>query len=151
MLTAIEIAKFPLIVNLILEDNGKVLLLYRKNTLTYKNHYALPAGKVEAGQSLVSNIIREAKEEIGIGFNLNQPDLVLTLWAKYAHEGKVIEDVSFFFKGRNYEGEIINAEPHKHDHLRWFPLDALPNNIIPMTRVGLEAYAQGKTYAEYIE
>jgi ADP-ribose pyrophosphatase YjhB (NUDIX family) len=82
---------FPLIVNLILEQNGKVLFIYRENTNTYNHLYALPAGKVEKGESLKQSIIREAKEEVGIDLHEDDLELVTTLWARYIYEAlKVI-------------------------------------------------------------
>lgn len=149
MVTQQLTATFPLIVNLILEKDNKVLLLYRQNTKTYNKLYALPAGKVERGESLKANIIREAAEEIGIRLMPEDLDLVLTLWAKYAYEEKDVEDVGFFFKASRYQGNIINAEPHKHGHLIWADWSFLPENMVPQTYAGLKAYRSGFTYAEY--
>jgi 8-oxo-dGTP pyrophosphatase MutT (NUDIX family) len=143
---------YPLIVNLILEREDKILMIYREHTKVYQNAYALPAGKVEKGESLKQNIIREAKEEIGITLHPDDVTLAVTLWAKYKNEaGDAIEDVGFFFKASRYEGEVINAEPHKHGHVKWVVLSDLPENTLPFTRVALEAYREGKEYVEYVE
>lgn len=146
-----DIDTYPLIVNLILEKDNKVLFVYRKNTKSYNNVYGLPAGKVEKGESLKQNIIREAYEEIGITVLPEDLELAITLYAKYTYNEKLIEDVGFFFKAIKYQGEVVNAEPHKHSHIRWINLDNLPEDIVPHTRVALEAYVQGKSYAEYGE
>lgn len=142
---------YPLIVNLILEREGKIVMIYREHTKVYQNAYALPAGKVEKGESLKHNIIREAKEEIGITLHPDDVSLAVTLWADYKNEaGDHIEDVGFFFKASRYEGEVINAEPHKHGHIKWVSLNELPENTLTFTRVALEAYRDGKDYVEYV-
>jgi 8-oxo-dGTP pyrophosphatase MutT (NUDIX family) len=143
---------YPLIVNLILEREDKILMIYREHTKVYQNAYALPAGKVEKGESLKQNIIREAKEEIGITLHPDDVTLAVTLWAKYNNEaGDPIEDVGFFFKASGYEGEVINAEPHKHGHVKWVALSNLPENTLPFTQVALEAYREGEEYVEYVD
>ena len=142
---------YPLIVNLILEREGKILMIYRQNTKVYNNAYALPAGKVEKGESLKQNIIREAKEEIGITLHPDNITLAVTLWADYKNEaGEHIEDVGFFFKATKFEGEPINAEPHKHGYVKWIPLNEIPENTLPFTKVALDAYRQGREYVEYV-
>lgn len=144
-------ATYPLVVNLILEQDNKVLMLYRKHTPIYNNMYGLPTGKVEFGESLKGNLIREAKEELGIDLDPSDLEFVLTMWASYVYEGKHIEDVGFVFKATKFKGEIVNAEPHKHDHLKWFSFDNLPQDIQPHTGAVLKAYMLGQSYVEYIE
>lgn len=142
---------YPLIVNLILERDGKILMIYRENTKVYNNAYALPAGKVEKGESLKHNIIREAKEEIGIRLHPDEVSLAVTLWANYKNEvGDHIEDVGFFFKATQFDGEPINAEPHKHGCVKWIQLNEIPENTLPFTKVALDAYREGREYVEYV-
>ncbi len=146
------IDQYPLIVNLILECDGKILMIYRQNTSVYKNVYGLPAGKVEKGESLKHNMIREAHEEIGIHLDPKDIELAVTLWAKYHNEkGDPVEDVGFFFKATRYTGEIVNAEPHKHGHLKWVNIDDLPQDTLLFTKIALSAYRQGLNYVEYTE
>lgn len=141
---------YPLIVNLILEQNDKILMIFRENTKVYQNAYALPAGKVEKGESLIENIVREAKEEVGITLLPQDLSLAVTLWAKYHNEaGEPIEDVGFFFKATRFDGEVVNAEPHKHGHLKWVRVNDVPENTLTFTKVALEAYRQGISYVEY--
>jgi len=54
-----------LTVDAIIPYKGKIVLIKRKNE-PYKDHYALPGGIVEYGESVESALIREAKEETGL-------------------------------------------------------------------------------------
>lgn len=127
-------------------------MIYRENTKVYRNAYGLPAGKVEKGASLKDNIIREAKEEVGITLLPEDLTLAVTLWAKYSNEsGEHIEDMGFFFKARKYSGEAVNVEPHKHGHLKWVNLNEIPESTLTFTKVALDAYSRGEKYVEYLD
>ncbi len=75
--------------NVIIED-GKILLLYRKD----EDHWEVPGGKVEEGESPTETAVREAKEEIGVDVELKKPffsgefqhDGELFLWHGYLAE-----------------------------------------------------------------
>ena len=58
--------KIPgLTVDIILEENNKVLMIRRKGE-TYHNHLALPGGFVDYGEPVEISAVREAHEELGI-------------------------------------------------------------------------------------
>ena len=59
------------------------------------------------------------------------------------------ERVDFFLKVKAWEGEIQNREPEKCDDLAWFPLEALPDNLIRYVRFALENYQKGLLYSEF--
>ena len=59
------------------------------------------------------------------------------------------EKVEFFFLASKWENEPKNNEPEKCDHAEWFPLDNLPENLVPKMKFVLDQYAQGKTFSEY--
>ncbi len=46
-----------------------------------------------------------------------------------------------------WEGEPVNAEPHKRARVEWFPLDRLPPDTYLYTAAGVERYRQGAPYA----
>lgn len=50
----------------ILRKNDAVALLLRANTNWMKNHYGLPAGKVENDESFLACAVRETEEEVGL-------------------------------------------------------------------------------------
>ncbi len=47
-------------------ENGKILLLWKNK----QQHYEIPGGKVEEGESIEEAAIRETKEEIGCDVNI---------------------------------------------------------------------------------
>jgi hypothetical protein len=56
--------------------------------------------------------------------------------------------VSFFFSAIRWRGEPRNLEPHKADDLRWFPLEALPEAMVPYVRGAIERWQAGVLYGE---
>jgi 8-oxo-dGTP diphosphatase len=140
--------QYPLIVNLILEKDGQILFLYRENTSSFAHSYSLPSGKVEKGQSLKDNLIREAKEELGIYLEPDDLTLCLVMPARYESAGDIIEDIGFYFKAHRYSGTLQNAEPHKHSHIKWVDVDNLPDKTLSFVRTALHAYKNGQTYIE---
>ncbi|MNR58097.1 hypothetical protein D3C85_1790150 [compost metagenome] len=47
-----------------------------------------------------------------------------------------------------WNGNVQNMEPHKCDDLSWFPLSALPENLIAEVRFALEKIQQGIFFSE---
>ncbi len=54
---------------IIRRSDGSIVLVKRKNP-PFKNHYALPGGFVEYGETVEAAAIREAKEETGLEVQL---------------------------------------------------------------------------------
>ncbi len=48
---------------------GEIVLIRRKNP-PYQNHFALPGGFVEVGETVEAAVVREAKEETGLDIEL---------------------------------------------------------------------------------
>lgn len=48
---------------------GKIVLIRRKNP-PYQNHFALPGGFVDVGETVEAAVVREAKEETGLDIEL---------------------------------------------------------------------------------
>jgi ADP-ribose pyrophosphatase YjhB (NUDIX family) len=88
-------------------------------------------------------ICREAHEEAGIGI---APDDLT--FAQVVHRADRGERVSFFFSAGRWRGEPRNMEPHKADDFGWFPLDALPDNMVPYVRRAIERWRAGAFYGE---
>jgi 8-oxo-dGTP pyrophosphatase MutT (NUDIX family) len=50
----------------IVEFSDKRILLIKRRTVPFKGYWALPGGRVEAGETVEQTVIREAKEETGL-------------------------------------------------------------------------------------
>ncbi|MGW7449597.1 hypothetical protein ACWGJO_40475, partial [Kitasatospora sp. NPDC054795] len=52
--------------------------------------------------------------------------------------------LQLFFRPARHTGQVRNAEPHKCEELRWWPLDHLPTDIVPYTAHALGEIGRGK-------
>lgn len=124
----------------ILTKEKEVLLLKRKNTGYQDGKYGLPSGHLEPDEFPIKCIEREVMEELGVKVNnINYSSTIFnTTETPY---------VNLFFTG-DILGEPKNCEPDKCDDMRWFNLEALPDNLTPEVRQALENYKQNKYYSE---
>ncbi len=105
----------------------KVLLSRRFNTGWKDGWYSLIAGHLDGNESVSDSMIREAKEESGI--EIAKKDLVpLT---SVHHKTEDSEYVDFFFAVKKWKGEPQIKEPNKCDDMSWFPIDKLPEKLLP--------------------
>jgi 8-oxo-dGTP diphosphatase len=88
--------------------------------------------------------VREALEEAGVVLKPEDAQVIHVMNRKSNDER-----VDFFVVVTGWEGEIQNMEPDKCDDLSWFPLEALPANMIPYVRRGIENYQRGVFYSEF--
>lgn len=130
-------------VYLVLERGDEVLLLRRFNTGYEDGNYGLIAGHLEAGESAVAGIVREAREEAGI--EVREDDLRLV---HVVHRNVGDGRMGLFFRCRRWIGAPVNVEPHKCDDLSWFDRDRLPTNTIPYIRRALDLARHGTAYSD---
>lgn len=131
---------------LILEQDGKILLMRRFQTGYMDGNYSLPAGHVDPGELPIETMIREAKEEIGLDIVANDIEFVHVAY-ELPHD-ETGNRVDFYFKTTNWSGEPVIVEPHKCDALLWASVDDLPENMIPKVRKALEAYRDKILYGQ---
>lgn len=108
----------------------EVLLQLRRGTGYMDGHWAAAvAGHVERGESVLEAARREAAEEAGID------DVELVPWCAMQRTGRtgdpIDERVDYFFTAESWAGTPRVMEPEKSADLRWFPLDALPDPVVP--------------------
>jgi 8-oxo-dGTP pyrophosphatase MutT (NUDIX family) len=133
-------------VMLLLIRDGAVLLAERSGTGFADGWFNLPSGKLEDGEDAAAAICRETHEEIGLRLDRRSLSLASTVHFRNEHgEGRL----GLFFRARWWEGEPVNAEPHKCARIRWFPVDALPANTYPYTRVGVDLFRTRQNFAAY--
>ncbi len=131
-------------VHLLLLDGDRVLFGRRENTGYEDGAYHVPSGHLEADESVVQALIREAKEEVGVSI---KPEHVK--FSHVMHNSSSGGRVAFFFTVCEWEGEPDNREPEKCSELRWFPLNALPDHMIDYCRMALANVAAGSAFSVY--
>lgn len=136
-------------VYLVLRRQNQVLLLQRANTGYQDGKYGLVAGHLDGDEVATEAMAREAKEEAGI--TINPADLRFVHLVHRLNRNEVGQErVDIFFETRKWGGDIVNTEPHKCSDLRWFDIDDLPSEILPLVGHVLHDIVAGKTYSEYL-
>jgi 8-oxo-dGTP diphosphatase len=107
----------------------RVLLQLRRNTGFMDDHWAAAAaGHVEKGETAYDAARREAAEEVGVG----DLELEFVTAMQRTQGGEPIDErIDFFFTCRSWSGEPRIMEPRKAAAMEWFPLDALPDPVVP--------------------
>lgn len=132
-------------VHLFLIKDDQILLARRFQTGYEDGNYSVPAGHVEKAESATAAMIRESREEIGVSIRL--ADLRPIHVMHRSKDGE--ERVDFFFECKKWTGDVLNQEPEKCDDLRWFPMNELPENIVPYISSAVEYYERSISYSEY--
>ena len=142
--------RFKLIpaVYLILRQDDKVLLLRRANTGYQDGRYSLIAGHLDGDELATVGMVREAKEEAGIV--VAQEDLEFVHLAHRLTRNQIGQErIDLFFECRVWGGTVTNMEPVKCDDLRWFNIENLPPETLPLISRVLADINNGKNYSEY--
>ncbi|MFF1870647.1 NUDIX domain-containing protein [Streptomyces sp. CB03911] len=128
--------------HLVIVDDGLVLLGRRRNSSFADGCWHLPAGHLEPGESITAGMAREAREELGIGIDPAGLELLHVLHHLDADDtgGRL----QLFFRPVVYTGQVSNREPEKCHELRWWPLDGLPEQVVPYTARALAEIALGR-------
>ena len=121
---------------IIINDKDEILLMKRKTgTKLEKGMWSRPGGTLEFGETAEETVKREIKEELGIDIEVKFHDY---------SENIVNEDgkhwVALGFIGKIISGEPKNLEPHKHEEIKWFPLNNLPEDLSSYTKNAIEIY-----------
>ncbi|PXX58828.1 ADP-ribose pyrophosphatase YjhB (NUDIX family) [Nocardia tenerifensis] len=131
-------------VHLVLRRGDDVLFGQRQNTGFEDGAWHLPSGHLEADESVIAALIREADEEIGVTI---KPEDVH--FAHIMHNSSSGGRMTFFFTVRNWQGESKNQEPDKCAELHWFSADELPEHMIDYCRVAMQSIADGNSFSVY--
>ncbi|MFF0458682.1 NUDIX domain-containing protein [Nocardia africana] len=131
-------------VHLLLRRGDEVLFGLRENTGYEDGAWHLPAGHLEADESVVDALVREADEEIGVC--IAREDV---RFAHLMHNSSSGGRMALFFLVDRWEGGPENREPEKCGALGWFPIDNLPNRMIDYCRAALEHIAADRQFSVY--
>jgi 8-oxo-dGTP pyrophosphatase MutT (NUDIX family) len=123
-------------------QGDSILLLRRCNTGYEDGNYSVIAGHLDGGETVVTAMCREAREEAGIELDEDDTQVV-----GVTHRlGPKDEYFDFYLVADTWHGEVRNMEPHKCDEPRWVSLDSLPENTVPYVAVAIRAWQGGEWF-----
>ncbi|YAL84283.1 dihydrofolate reductase [Dermacoccaceae bacterium W4C1] len=125
------------------ERGTEVLLQLRQGTGFMDGWWGCgAAGHVEAGESAWDAAIGEAREELGI--TVSPTDLVpVATVQRHSLTGLPNEQRSdMFFTCAQWSGEPAVMEPDKSAGIAWFPVDDLPDRVVPHEHLVLGSLPQ---------
>ena len=124
----------------IIYDEEKRLILFEKRT--DNGMWCVPGGALELGETLEEALSREVKEETSL--DIWDPvlyDVKASVHMIYPNKDEVYyTDVLYIVT--KFKGELKHDEESKE--LRWFPIDSLPENIMPTQTEYLERFVKEK-------
>ena len=102
----------------LVRSDGRLLLAQRPMGKTMAGLWEFPGGKIESGESPQGALVRELREELGIG--VSESDLEAFAFASHAYEKFHL--LMPVFLSRKWEGEI---EPREGQKLAWVSSDEI--------------------------
>jgi 8-oxo-dGTP diphosphatase len=131
-------------VHVILRRGGRILLLRRAGDTYASGQLCLPSGHMEEGESIVAAAARETLEETGIALDPGTLRHVLSIHQR--NLGTRHARIGFAFTPSTWDGEPVNAEPHKHSELVWADPGILPPDTVDYTAAVITAVENGLTF-----
>jgi 8-oxo-dGTP pyrophosphatase MutT (NUDIX family) len=130
-------------VHLLLLRDGQVLLGRRSNTGYGDGAYEPPSGRLDERETIVEAAVRVAAAAAGIAL-----DPACVTLAHVMHDVSGAGRIAFFLTAEGWDGPPAVARGGYSD-LGWFPLDALPANMIDRARVAVRNFAAGGCFSTY--
>ncbi len=132
---------------LVLEKDGKILLLKRANSGYRDGWYSMIAGHKDKGETIRTCIVREAMEEAGIAVQNEDLRLIHVIHRTDLDDGE--ERYDFFFTTDAWTGDIRNMEPEKCAEIAWFDIHNLPEMTIPYIKTFNDYHKNASPYSEH--
>lgn len=129
---------------LLCRGDGRILLLERANTGYADGQLCPPSGHLEAGESVLSGALREAREEVGVEIAPEHLHHVHTVHHRTpGGEGRI----GIFFLAETWTGEPGNREPEKCAGLLWADPAQPPPHTVPYTAAALAQIHEGRAFS----
>lgn len=110
------------IVSCFCENNGKILLLHRRDDAPQGRTWGVPAGKVEKNEDIKQAIIRELLEETGMSFSQNMLKYFSKVFVRYPD----YDFIYHIFSTHLVDKKNVRIDPKEHKEFRWVtPKNAL--------------------------
>ncbi|MCZ0975884.1 NUDIX domain-containing protein [Streptomyces albulus] len=134
-------------VHLYLErPDGTVLLgLRHRDSAFAPSTWHVLAGHCEQ-ESAITCLIREAREEAGL--QIQPQDIELVHVVHHIDRAGDQPRMGLFFRARTWTGEPELREPDKCTQWKFWDPAALPDDLVPYTRVAIEGIRTGRLYSE---
>ena len=122
------------------------MLLQRRQNTGYMDGcwVAGAAGHVEPRETARQAAVREAAEELGVKIDPADLTLVTVLQRTDGTDAPREQRVEWFWTVTRWSGEPSIQEPRKASDLRWWSLDALPEQTADYERAVLDALRDGE-------
>jgi len=140
-----ELFMLPPFISVILKKENQILLVKRKKAKYYSGYFVFPGGKVDQGETVFSAAKRELEEELGISLDVQSSRIIHVCHFKRENG---FEGLDFYVLATEWRGEIKNLEPEKHEEIKWFEINNLPENIADNHKNGLDQINKNIFYSE---
>ncbi|MFC8852471.1 NUDIX domain-containing protein [Streptomyces sp. NPDC057144] len=134
-------------VHLYLErPDGTVLLgLRHPDSAFAPSTWHVLAGHCEQ-ENAIDCLIREAREEAGL--HIDRKDVELVHVVHHIGQPRNPPRMGLFFRARTWSGEPVLSEPDKCTQWKFWDPTALPDNLVPYTRLAIAKIQDGELYSE---
>lgn len=104
---------------------GKILLV-KRGTVPFRGYWALPGGRMEAGESIEQTVVREVKEETGLDVQVER------VIGEYVEKG-VEGDVEYEYFPTCFLVKVVGGEARRQENeiqeIKLFGLSGLPQPL----------------------
>lgn len=137
--------KFYAATYLVLVKNGQILLSKRTNIDYQDGNYSLVSGHFEYSETAKQCVTRESKEKIDI--DIRPDDLTVShIMHRFTPDRTYIDVyltcIAWKKTPKNMETKVCNR-------IKWFPLNDLPENMVPEVKLALKNIQKRIFYGEF--
>ncbi len=136
----------PVDVLMLVLRHDQLLLTKRAGDVYGAGWWALPSGRLEAGEDVVTAAVRELDEELGIA--ADDDDMTFVGVTHALPPGRAAR-IGFGFALTRWRGEPAIREPDRCSALTWCSPDALPARTLPYTTEIIRLYRAGAAFSRF--